>query len=105
MGEVYVALESADMLVFASPIYFFSITGQLQSVITRFYASGKPRKVTQTALFLSSGSPDVYDAVIQQYKQVIDYFEAEDKGIKLVYGSDNKSAAMLADMKAFGKSV
>ncbi|MBU3074828.1 flavodoxin family protein [Clostridium estertheticum] len=105
MGEVYKELETADMLIFASPIYFFSITGQLQSAITRFYATGKPRKVSQTALFLSSGAPEVYTAVIQQYKNVIDYFEAEDKGIKMVYGKNNKSAAMLADMKTFGKSL
>ncbi|MBU3099368.1 MULTISPECIES: flavodoxin family protein [Clostridium] len=105
MGEVYKELETADMLVFASPIYFHSITGQLQSALTRFYATGKPRKVSQTALFLSSGAPGVYDPAIQQYKRVINYFEAEDKGIKTVYGGNNKSAEMFADMKIFGKAL
>jgi len=105
MGEVYKELETADMLVFASPIYFHSITGQLQSAITRIYAPRKPRKVSQTVLLLSSGAPGVYDPAIEQYKRVISYFEAEDKGIKMVYGTNNKSAAMIADMKTFGKSL
>ena len=38
MDKVYPELASADAVVFASPVHYFMISGQLQSVIARFYA-------------------------------------------------------------------
>ena len=38
MQEVYPLLESADMIVLASPVYYHSFTGQLQCAINRIYA-------------------------------------------------------------------
>jgi len=40
MQEVYVKLREADSIVFASPIYWFSVTAQLKVVIDRIYAVG-----------------------------------------------------------------
>ena len=49
MQEVFPLLAEADAIVFASPIYYMNISGQLQSVISRFYAPMKPAKATKTA--------------------------------------------------------
>ena len=37
MTQVYAELKDADMVVFASPIYWFDITAQLKAVIDRLY--------------------------------------------------------------------
>lgn len=34
MEEIYKALEEAEMIVIASPIYYFSLSGQLQCAIS-----------------------------------------------------------------------
>ncbi len=40
MAGVIESLKSADMVVFASPIYWFDITAQEKAVIDRLYAFG-----------------------------------------------------------------
>lgn len=104
MEKVYPELASADMVVFASPVHYFGLSGQLQSVIARFYAPFKP-KATKYAMILSSGSPDVYAGIEGQYKSMIGFLKAEDLGIKEVHGDDNKTESVLADLEAFGASI
>jgi multimeric flavodoxin WrbA len=48
MQEVYIKLGEADSIVFASPIYWFSVTAQLKIVIDRIYAVGGGDKNTLT---------------------------------------------------------
>lgn len=104
MDKVYPELASADAVVFASPVHYFMISGQLQSVIARFYAPGKP-KAQKYAMLVSSASPGVYAGIEGQYKSMLAYFKAEDLGIKEVNGDDNKSESTLADIEAFGASI
>ena len=40
MQDIYGKLEEADSIVFASPIYWFSVTAKLKMVIDRIYAIG-----------------------------------------------------------------
>ncbi len=104
MEKVYPELATADVVVFASPVHYFAITGQLQSTIARFYAQGKP-KAMKYAMLISSASPGVYAGIEGQYKSMLGYFKAEDLGIKEVCGDANKSEATLADIEAFGASI
>ncbi|MBQ9633260.1 MAG: flavodoxin family protein [Lachnospiraceae bacterium] len=104
MEKVYPELASADMIVLASPVHYFCITGQLQSAIARFYAPMKPA-AKKYALIASSASPNVYAGIEGQYKSMVAFFEAEDMGIKEVVGDDNKSESVLADLEAFGASI
>ncbi len=50
-------------------------------------------------------SPEVYAGIEGQYKSMVAFFEAEDLGIKEVCGDDQKAAATLADLEAFGASI
>lgn len=104
MQSIYPKLKEAEMVVLASPIYYWGFSGQMMSAITRFYAPGKPA-ATKYAMFLSSGSPGVYDAPISEYKSVLRFFGAEDLGIMTVCGSDNSSEETLAKFKEFGESL
>lgn len=82
MDEVYPLLESAEMLVLASPVYYHGFSGQMQCAINRIYALDKPKNLRCAALILSSGSANVYDGVIYEYRNsFLDYLGLEDKGI------------------------
>lgn len=106
MQEIYPVLEAADMLVLASPIYYFGLTAQLQSVIHRTYAQGKPANLKKTALILSSGSDEVYDGAIYEYNQSFtQYLHLEDMGIFKAFGEQNKSEKSLNGLKNFGASL
>ena len=106
MLDVYKALESADMLVIASPIYYFGYSGQLQCAIHRTYAVGIPKKLKKSMLILSSGSDDVYDGAIYEYKKAfLEYMHLQDMGIYTAYGAKNKSKELLAQLTAAGKNL
>lgn len=64
MQKLYQQILEADMLVFASPIYYFTLSAQLQSVIHRTYAIDVPKNIQKTALIMSSGSAFVYGLAI-----------------------------------------
>ena len=104
MQEIYDALKTTDLLVFASPVYYWSWSGQLQSAVSRFYPMG-PVRVKRCALVLSSAGCDVYDAPISQYRSMLKYFGAEDAGIYTCCGVENKSEKALAMMRDFGASL
>lgn len=106
MQEVYKALESAEMLVIASPIYYFGYSGQLQCVIHRTYAIGIPRKLKKAMLILSSGSNGVYEGAIYEYKKsFLDYMNLQDMGIYKAYGSQNKSEEILSQLRQAGENL
>lgn len=81
MQEIYPLLSEADVLVLASPIYYFSLNSQIQAPIHRFYAVMKPSHIKKSALLLSSHSPNVYDAAICEYKLIAGFCGYEDTGI------------------------
>ncbi len=106
MKEVYKALESAEMLVIASPIYYLGYSGQLQCAIHRTYAMGIPRKLKKAMLLLSSGSSDVYEGAIYEYrKSFIEYMRLQDMGIYTAYGAQNKSRALFTQLKEAGEHL
>ena len=85
MTNVIEPLKGADMVVFASPIYWFDITAQEKAAIDRLYAFGATGfPFTKTALLLDSHSEGVYDAAIAMYKSTCAYCKWEDQGIVTV---------------------
>lgn len=106
MQEVYTALNAADMLVLASPIYYFSFSGQLQCTINRIYALGIPKNLKKSMLIVSSGSDDVYDGAIYEYKKTcVDHMKLKDMGVLKAFGEQNKSAEVLSQIKKIGQSL
>lgn len=106
MQQVYEALEQTDMIVFASPIYYWGISGQLQCAISRLYAPGKLPSVKKCALILSSASPNVYEGAIYAYRSSFpQYLGMEDMGVFTAYDPQNKSEAKLNELREFGASL
>lgn len=110
MAEILTVLDQADLVVFASPIYWFDITGQLKCVIDRMYARGGVGfHFHKTALLLDSASDGVYQAAVAQYKAMCAYLKWEDQGILTISGMEEKgsmkASPRLREAYALGKSV
>ncbi len=103
MQQIYPVLDEAEMIVLASPIYYHSLSGQLQCAINRIYALGYPKKLKKAALLLSSGDQGVYDGAIFTYRNsFLEYLHLEDMGVFTAAGEDNKSDALLNRLREAG---
>lgn len=111
MQAIYSEILWADMLVLASPIYHYTMTGQIQSALQRTYCLGQLTHLKKTALILSSGAPDMYDAVKTQYQGLVDRWGVENAGIFAVHGRmqshafNNTSEQWLEQLYQFGQSL
>ena len=106
MHKIYPEILSADMVVFASPIYYFTLSAQLQAVIHRTYAIDIPKKVKKVALILSSGSKFVYGpAITQYYQSIVEYWGVENAGIFTANGRQNRSAKKRKELYNFAKNL
>lgn len=105
MDKVMPAYLTADMVVYASPIYYFDVTAQLAAAMQRVYAIGKPAKAAKAALLLSSSSPSPYAGAIQSYKDMTGYLGLEDAGVITAAGDENGSDAKLAEIRDFAKAL
>ena len=103
LEKILPAYKEADMIVFASPIYYFTMTAQMEAAIQRVYCIGKPRKAKKAALLLSSGSPGVYDGAIAQFRAYMGYVGIEAAGVFTAHGAENKSEAKLAEIREFAR--
>ena len=106
MRQVYPALDEADMIVLASPVYYHGLTGQLACAIHRIYAPGYPRRLKKAALLLSSGSKDVYEGAIYTYRHsFLGWLHLEDMGVFCAAGDENKSDELLERLRAAGAAL
>ena len=83
-------LLEADMVVFATPMYYFGFSSQLKSVIDRFYAlngriKGAPK---QSAFFMAYANTDPHEAepMVSHYKTLLNYLGWQDRGMVIAPG-------------------
>lgn len=110
MTEILAETDRADMVVFASPIYWFSMSAQIKLAIDRLYArAAKGFHPTQTALLLNAMSEGVFDSAINQYKYMSNYLNWTNKGIITIAGMKEmgsmKDSPKLRDVVELGKSI
>ena len=96
MQEIYPLLAEAEVLVFATPIYYFTMSAQIQAPIQRIYNMNQPGKLKKTALLASSYSSNVYDGAIGEYRGIIGYWGVEDTGIVTAKIDEQKTDATRA---------
>ncbi|WP_455539217.1 flavodoxin family protein [Terrisporobacter sp.] len=110
MAEILEVLDETDLVVFASPIYWFDITGQLKCTIDRMYARGKIGfNFNKTALLLDSGASGVYNAALAQYKAMCSYLNWQSVGEvcipAMIEKGSMKTAPKLQEVYNLGKSI
>lgn len=107
-------LEQADMIVFATPLYWFSFPMQLKAAIDKFYAyaiSKKTLRIQECILLVTGGGTDlnIYDGIVKSYKLIAEFLNWQDSGIVIVPGLHDKDDILKTDglMRAeiLGKSI
>lgn len=107
------ALLNADIVVFASPLYYFGMTAQLKAVVDRFcsYNSSLNRKHLKSALLTVAWEDNdwAFDALMSHYHTLVKYLNLEDLGHVIGYGCGTPSMteASIYPHKAYelGKSL
>lgn len=111
MTAIYEKLSQADILIIASPVYFYGISSQLKAIIDRLHTPLRNSfNIKKLGLILVGAAtlPELFDAIITQYKLVLNFFKLEDAGSVLVRGAKEKGEVSEEDLKkAFelGKSL
>lgn len=100
MGEIYAKLAHADMLVVATPVYFYGISAQLKTVIDRLHNPMRDKFHIQKMALLANGAaslPELFDAIETQYQLCLNFFHIEDAGRILVRRMHNKGDILQTD--------
>ena len=103
--KIMPAYLESDMIVFATPVYYFDMSAQLSAAIQRVYCIGKPAKATKAAMLISSASPGTGEGAVVSYKNMLAYIGVEDMGVCALAGEECKSEEKLAEIRAFAKSL
>lgn len=98
MNGILTDLDQSDMLVLASPIYWFDVSAQTKCMIDRMYAFAKKGfRINSIAMLLNSGSDHVYDAATAQLNSICSYLKWENKGIVTISGMTEKGSMLHSD--------
>lgn len=106
-------LLAADMVVFATPLYYYGMTAQLKIVVDRFCAyngSLNSKHLKSALLAVAWNSSDwTFDALESHYKTLVRYINFEDKGMILGYGCGTpgmtRSSQYVKEAYDLGKSI
>ncbi|MBQ3378693.1 MAG: flavodoxin family protein [Clostridia bacterium] len=101
MAEINKAFRTADVIVFASPVYFWTITGTLKTAADRLYAELKnlgygafPRK---SVLLMTAGGSD--------YSQATRWYETYERNLGWTNLGEVLGVGKEAAAKALGASI
>lgn len=88
-------LLSCDMVVFATPLYYYGMSAQLKTVVDRFcsYNSSLNSRHLKSALLAAAWNSDdwTFDTLDAHYKTLVRYINFEDMGMVLGYGCGTPS--------------
>ena len=93
MSVIYEKLSTADIVVIASPVYFYGISAELKAIIDRLHTPMRNEfQIKKLALLLvgAASLPNLFDAIKLQYQLVLEFFHLEDAGMILVRGVKDK---------------
>ena len=100
MTIIYEKIANVDMLVIASPVYFYGLSAQLKAVIDRFHNPIRDTFRLKKMAFLLVGAatlPELFDSILAQYRLCLNFFKLEDAGHVLVRGVKDKGDIMNTD--------
>ncbi len=111
MTRVYEMLCEADTLIIASPVYFYGVSAQLKAVIDRLHTPMRNRFPIQRLGLILVGAaelPELFDAILTQYRLILNFFHLEDAGTVLIRGAREKGRVTeenLTEAFRFGQSI
>lgn len=125
-GELVPKIEAADLLVFASPLYFWTFSAKLKALIERFYCLARPEKdpprgryekyPDKDCALLMTAADDLFwtfQQAASYYKfALVEYIGFHDRGMLLAGGCGDthggpriRETPHLDEAYAFGKTI
>ncbi len=101
MDLLYGKLRQTDVLIIASPVYFYGISAQLKAVIDRMHTplrNSFPIRKLGLILVGAAELPDLFDSIITQYRLILRFFGLDDAGMVLARGARGKGDVMQEDL-------
>lgn len=89
MVQIYEKLRNADIVVIASPVYFYGISVQLKAIVDRLHTPMRNTfHIKELGLLLVGAAqlPNLFDPILMQYQMVLYFFKLESIGTVLVRG-------------------
>lgn len=89
MVQIYEKLRNSDIVVIASPVYFYSISAQMKAIVDRLHTPMRNTfHIKKLGLLLVGAAelPNLFDPILMQYQMVLDFFKLESVGTVLVRG-------------------
>ena len=112
MDAIYDKLSQADVLVIASPVYFYGISAQLKCIVDRLHTPMRYTfRIRRLALLLVAANREegLFEPIISQYKSTMGFFGLKDAGIVTVDGvkdpGDISGRPELEDAYELGRSI
>ena len=108
MQEILQALKDAEVLILASPVYFWGVTAQLKLAIDRTYALLRAKApIKRAALLLTCGSRT--GATIQMFETMCEFSQWENAGVIVATGLREPDAIdsheSLKEAEALGREI
>lgn len=111
--EIAEEVIKADVVVLATPLYWFTMSAKLKLAIDKFYAfcvAGKKISGKKAVLLAcGEGSDEDFAGLKVTYKQIIDYLRWENRGMILVSGVGRvgaiKGHPLLENAEQLGKNL
>ena len=113
MAKVLKSILDAELLVFATPMYYFGMSAQLKTAIDRFFAAdGKLRAKRMKSVLIAPAAdtdPAVSRGLLAHYEQICQYLRLQDQGRLLALGinepEDLDGTAFLDAARALGAGL
>ena len=116
MGKIYPVYREADVVVFAGPMYYRGITGQLKIALDRLFAvtegdpNWAPPKKNTVLLMASEGNSEANaKPVIDWYKNLVGLLDCQDLGMIVAGGNlrigDIKGKPEIGKARNLGASI
>ncbi len=112
MSAIYEKLKETDILIIASPVYFYGVSAQIKAVIDRFHTPMRNEfSIKKLGLILvgAASLPNLFDSIIVQYRMAIDFFHLEDAGMVLARNAKDKGDVLKTDAvieaRGFGERI
>jgi multimeric flavodoxin WrbA len=113
MDKIYPVYKEADIVVLASPLYYWNLSGQLRTAFDRLFAVAECdpnyRNPQKDAILLMSAEGYGFDDAVRYYKSLMKHLHWRDLGQILAGGvmavGDIKGKPALAEARKLGASI
>ena len=113
MDKIYPVYKDADIVVLASPLYYWNLSGQLRTAFDRLFAVEETvpnwRSHEKGAILFMAAGGDAFDIAVQFYKTLLEHLNWKNLGIILAGGVNNigdiEGSNKLNEAKELGASL